>query len=168
MRCTIGWIAAGWTLSGWMAWSGRPIGDCLNIGGGFAILCGIYSFTLPHTPPNREAKEAFAIGKVLGMLKDPSFAVFSAVAFILLIFASFYYFMAPTFLPTLGVSWHNNHHAFPSSAVHGLRWWQLDVNYLSICMLERFGLVDEVKRAPLVPRAAHPETRPDLPAQNRK
>jgi stearoyl-CoA desaturase (delta-9 desaturase) len=55
-------------------------------------------------------------------------------------------------LPTLGESWHNNHHAFPSSAVHGLRWWQLDVNYLSICMLERLGLVHDVKRATRRPR----------------
>jgi stearoyl-CoA desaturase (Delta-9 desaturase) len=29
----------------------------------------------------------------------------------------------------LGEGWHNNHHAFPSSARHGLRWWQLDVSY---------------------------------------
>ena len=29
-------------------------------------------------------------------------------------------------LPTLGEAWHNNHHAFPTSARHGLRWWQLD------------------------------------------
>ena len=26
-------------------------------------------------------------------------------------------------LPTLGEAWHNNHHAFPTSARHGLRWW---------------------------------------------
>ena len=29
----------------------------------------------------------------------------------------------------LGEGWHNNHHAFPSSARHGLRWWQLDLSY---------------------------------------
>ncbi len=32
----------------------------------------------------------------------------------------------------LGEGWHNNHHAFPSSARHGLRWWQLDISYLII------------------------------------
>ena len=36
---------------------------------------------------------------------------------------------------TLGEGWHNNHHAFPSSARHGLRWWQLDVVYLALCAL---------------------------------
>jgi stearoyl-CoA desaturase (delta-9 desaturase) len=35
----------------------------------------------------------------------------------------------------LGEGWHNNHHAFPSSARHGLRWWQIDVSYLFIQLL---------------------------------
>jgi len=30
----------------------------------------------------------------------------------------------------LGEGWHNNHHAFPASARHGLRWWELDLSYL--------------------------------------
>ena len=29
----------------------------------------------------------------------------------------------------LGEGWHNTHHAFPTSARHGLRWWQFDVSY---------------------------------------
>ena len=29
-------------------------------------------------------------------------------------------------LPTMGEGWHNNHHTFPSSAIFGLEWWQLD------------------------------------------
>lgn len=45
----------------------------------------------------------------------------------------------------LGEGWHNNHHAFPTSARHGLRWWQLDVSYLIIRGLERVGLVWDVK-----------------------
>ena len=32
----------------------------------------------------------------------------------------------------LGEGWHNTHHAFPTSARHGLRWWQLDVSYYVI------------------------------------
>lgn len=32
----------------------------------------------------------------------------------------------------LGEGWHNNHHAFPSSARLGLRWWQVDAGYLVI------------------------------------
>jgi stearoyl-CoA desaturase (delta-9 desaturase) len=49
-------------------------------------------------------------------------------------------------LPTLGEAWHNNHHAFPTSARHGLRWWQLDPSAWLICALERCGLVWDVVR----------------------
>jgi stearoyl-CoA desaturase (delta-9 desaturase) len=45
----------------------------------------------------------------------------------------------------LGEGWHNNHHAFPFSARHGLRWWQLDVSYLVIRLLELTGLAWSVR-----------------------
>jgi stearoyl-CoA desaturase (delta-9 desaturase) len=50
-------------------------------------------------------------------------------------------------LPTLGESWHNNHHAFPHAAAHGHGLKQLDLNYLAIAALEKLGLVRHVKRA---------------------
>lgn len=43
-----------------------------------------------------------------------------------------------------GEGWHNNHHAFPRSARHGLRWWQLDLSYLVIRVLELIGLARRV------------------------
>jgi stearoyl-CoA desaturase (delta-9 desaturase) len=49
-------------------------------------------------------------------------------------------------LPTFGEAWHNNHHAFPTSAVHGLGRRQLDVAGLVISGLERLGLVWNVVR----------------------
>ena len=49
-------------------------------------------------------------------------------------------------LPTLGEAWHNNHHAFPTSARHGLRWWQLDPSAWIISGLQRVGLVWDVVR----------------------
>jgi stearoyl-CoA desaturase (Delta-9 desaturase) len=49
-------------------------------------------------------------------------------------------------LPTLGEAWHNNHHAFPTSARHGLRWWQLDPSAWLITGLERSGLIWDVVR----------------------
>src|SRR5271168_2015155 len=49
-------------------------------------------------------------------------------------------------LPTFGEAWHNNHHAFPTSARHGLRWWQLDPSAWLIAALERCGLVWDVVR----------------------
>jgi stearoyl-CoA desaturase (delta-9 desaturase) len=48
-------------------------------------------------------------------------------------------------LLTFGESWHNNHHAFPSSARHGLSWWQVDLSGLFIRTLQRLGLVWDVK-----------------------
>jgi len=49
-------------------------------------------------------------------------------------------------LPTLGEAWHNNHHAFPTSAVHGLRWYQVDLSAAVITGLEKTGLVWDVVR----------------------
>jgi stearoyl-CoA desaturase (delta-9 desaturase) len=48
-------------------------------------------------------------------------------------------------LPTFGESWHNNHHAFPSSARFGLSWWQLDPGMWCIRGLELCGLAWDIK-----------------------
>lgn len=45
----------------------------------------------------------------------------------------------------LGEGWHNNHHAFPASARHGLYWWQFDLSYLFIRGLEWVGLASHVR-----------------------
>ena len=45
-----------------------------------------------------------------------------------------------------GEGWHNNHHAFPRSAFHGLHWWQFDLSGYVIWTLERVGLVHDVYR----------------------
>jgi stearoyl-CoA desaturase (delta-9 desaturase) len=45
----------------------------------------------------------------------------------------------------MGEGWHNNHHAFPTSARHGLRWWQIDVSYWVIRGLALFGLAWKVR-----------------------
>lgn len=47
---------------------------------------------------------------------------------------------------SLGESWHHNHHAFPRSAKHGLRWWELDPSGLIISAMERLGLAWNVIR----------------------
>ncbi len=45
----------------------------------------------------------------------------------------------------LGEGWHNTHHAFPTSARHGLRWWQIDVSYWIIRLLALLHLAWNVK-----------------------
>jgi stearoyl-CoA desaturase (Delta-9 desaturase) len=46
----------------------------------------------------------------------------------------------------LGEGWHNNHHAFPESAFHGLRWYEIDLSGYLIRLLERLHLVNGVRR----------------------
>ncbi|MEH2031404.1 MAG: acyl-CoA desaturase [Nostoc sp.] len=47
-------------------------------------------------------------------------------------------------IPTFGESWHNNHHAFESSAAIGLKWWQVDFGYAVVWILAKLGLVWDV------------------------
>jgi hypothetical protein len=49
-------------------------------------------------------------------------------------------------LLALGEGWHNNHHAFPRNAFHGMRWWQFDLSGIIIRALEKVGLVWNVQR----------------------
>jgi stearoyl-CoA desaturase (Delta-9 desaturase) len=53
----------------------------------------------------------------------------------------------------LGEGWHNNHHAFPTSARHGLKWWQIDMSYWLIKCMEKVGLAWDVR----VPGMEHME-----------
>jgi fatty-acid desaturase len=54
-------------------------------------------------------------------------------------------------LLTFGEGWHNNHHAHPQSARHGLAWYEFDVNWYGIYVLRMLGLVREVKARKLTP-----------------
>ncbi len=47
---------------------------------------------------------------------------------------------------TLGESWHNGHHAFPTSARHGFSWWELDPSWWAILTMEKTGLARNVIR----------------------
>lgn len=47
-------------------------------------------------------------------------------------------------LITMGEGWHNNHHAYPSAARFGHQWWELDLGYSVIRLLQRLGLCTEV------------------------
>jgi stearoyl-CoA desaturase (delta-9 desaturase) len=50
---------------------------------------------------------------------------------------------------TFGEGWHNNHHYAPQSARHGLKWYELDMNWYGIYTLKTIGLAWDVKRAKL-------------------
>ena len=48
-------------------------------------------------------------------------------------------------LLTFGEGWHNNHHAHPQSARHGLAWYEIDFNWMQIWLLSKLGLAWDVK-----------------------
>jgi fatty-acid desaturase len=57
---------------------------------------------------------------------------------------------------TGGEGWHNNHHAHPVSARHGLAWYEFDINYYGIWLLEKIGLAKKVQIAKFDPANPKP------------
>lgn len=63
-------------------------------------------------------------------------------------------------LLVFGDGWHNCHHAFPSSARHGLEWWQLDASFLAVKALAAVGLAWDVREPTEAQKAAKRLQRP--------
>src|SRR5205807_390660 len=65
---------------------------------------------------------------------------------------------------SFGEGWHNNHHAHPVSARHGLAWYEIDMNYLGIMALKKLGLASDIKiydlQAAAMTKAAPTKTEP--------
>ncbi len=60
-------------------------------------------------------------------------------------------------LLTLGEGWHNNHHRYPGSERQGLAWWELDLSHAGLRVLERLGLVWDLRTAPPLEEAHDPD-----------
>ncbi len=58
-------------------------------------------------------------------------------------------------LITLGEGWHNNHHHYPSAARQGFFWWEVDISFYLLKLMERCGLIWELRPVPLTKRDAH-------------
>lgn len=111
---TIGWIIAGLTIS-FLGWdSEQGVGDgllrntFLMVAGASALL-GLFSFTLPKTPPKSSRKEKVTISEILGLealklLKDRNFLIFFLASILICIPLAFYYQHAGQFLGEIGVS----------------------------------------------------------------
>ena len=111
---TIGWIAIGLLLSGWRIFATSNAsfgiqGDTLFLAGVVSIITGLFSFSLPHTPPKKEASNPFAFIEAIKMLKDRNFAIFMIIAFVVSTELMFYYVLTAPFLlsPKIGVSSQN-------------------------------------------------------------
>jgi stearoyl-CoA desaturase (delta-9 desaturase) len=60
-------------------------------------------------------------------------------------------------LLTFGEGWHNNHHAHPTSARHGLAWYEIDLNWIGISTLRMLGLAWDLKVARIRQPVPHEE-----------
>ena len=50
---------------------------------------------------------------------------------------------------TLGEGWHNNHHHYPNSVRQGFFWWELDVTYLALRLMQSLRLTWDLKPVPV-------------------
>lgn len=101
---TIGWIAANIVVSKMLGGDEKAVQ--FYVAGGAAITLGIYSFTLPHTPPPAKGQPV-SVGSLFGLdslqlMKQPSFAVFMISSFLICIPLAAYYAYAPVFVNASG------------------------------------------------------------------
>ena len=68
-------------------------------------------------------------------------------------------------LLSFGEGWHNNHHAHPTSARHGLAWYELDMNWMAISALRAVGLVWDVRVAKVTQAIPYEENDREVIAQ---
>jgi nucleoside transporter len=102
---TLGWIVANMVVSDWLKADFQSIP--IQIAGGAGVLMGLYSLTLPHTPPPSAGKKADVL-EIIGVdalvqLHSPSFWVFIVCSMLVCIPLSAYYAYAPVFLGAAGI-----------------------------------------------------------------
>jgi nucleoside transporter len=111
---TIGWIVAGLSISYLFAWDGKEaiaqgmLRNTFLLCAGASLLLGLFSFTLPKTPPKSKG-ERMGLRDVLGLdalalLKDRNFLVFFLSSILICIPLAFYYQNANPFLTEIGVT----------------------------------------------------------------
>jgi nucleoside transporter len=108
---TIGWIVAGLGLAAWRNLAGgegsiAAKGDTLILAGVFSLAMGVFSFFLPHTPPQKEGTKPWAFLEALKMMRDRNFLIFIIISFVVATELMFYYILTAPFLTSsaIGVS----------------------------------------------------------------
>ena len=111
---TIGWIIAGLVISYVFHWDAEEaikagaLANTFNMVAIASLILGLFSFTLPKTPPSNTSGEALSIGDLLGfealkLLKDRNFLMFFITSVLICIPLAFYYQQANPFLVELGM-----------------------------------------------------------------
>ena len=104
----VAWVLVGWLLALWRRAKGSGDGsDCLVLAGVLALAMGVYSLTLPHTPPPGAPDDVLPFVKALRMCSDPNFVVFLVVAFVVATQLQFYFLGTAQYLGDLGVETRN-------------------------------------------------------------
>ncbi|CUU36586.1 nucleoside transporter [Armatimonadetes bacterium DC] len=102
---TIGWIVANWFVSYTRtAFQSLEWGviDIFVISGAISILAALLAFTLPHTPPAKEAPDPLAFMRAFSLLRNPNYLVFFITALIVATELPIYYVLTFPFLQTAG------------------------------------------------------------------
>ncbi|MDQ6608390.1 MAG: nucleoside permease [Bacteroidota bacterium] len=111
---TVGWIVAGLLISYLFHWDTKGnikeglLKNTFLMAGIASFLLGLFSFTLPKTPPSKRAGEKVALKDILGLdalklLKDKNFAIFFIASILICIPLAFYYQNANPFLSNIGM-----------------------------------------------------------------
>jgi MFS family permease len=101
---TFGHVCGANLLSGWLMLTHRSFSDALILSGLIAFVSAGVALTLPHTPPRQDPAGRSAIGRAAGMLRDPGFALFIGLMFLVQLFGTAYYARGPVFLLDAGFS----------------------------------------------------------------
>lgn len=104
---TIGWIVINFAISEYLRlWEVRSatshIGDCLLVAAVLSVLMGLYCFTLPNTPPSKQATNPYAFLEALKLTRSRNFAVLLVISFVVAIELPFYYNLTYQFLTEPG------------------------------------------------------------------
>ena len=111
---TIGWIVAGLLISYVFHWDGKPgiesgaLRNTFAMGGVASLVLGLYSFTLPKTPPIKSKTDQDSLGSILGLdaiklLQNKNFLVFFISSILICIPLAFYYQNAHLFIEQTGI-----------------------------------------------------------------
>lgn len=103
---SVAWVLVGWLLAGWRRWGRWQVkgSDALMMAAIFSLVMGLFSLSLPHTPPRGAPDTVLPAIKALGMLKHVDFSIFLVISFVVGTQLQFYFVGTSRFLEDIGVA----------------------------------------------------------------